>query len=235
MALSNFAVLDLDGTLLDTNEVDGECCVNAWREELGIDCSGVDWASFEHVTDSGIAHELLRRSGLPASPEDVSRVERRFIELLTTAAEKNPSRFQPLPGAVETIKQLPTFGWSIVIATGAWRSSAETKLRAAGNCFLGVPIASSDDSPSREKIVGHAIELAKRVHGSHQYDRIVSVGDAPWDAQTARRLGLPFLGVGRGSTRDRLLRSGAVHIIDDFSNVASVVRALGEAVVPNPL
>lgn len=180
--MTKLAIFDLDGTLLDTNEVDGDCFIRAVRDVTGIDCSGLRWSSFEHVTDRGITLELLRRHGLPAS--GVMRVRERFLELL--AAEPR-ERFQPIPGASELIDALPSRGWKAVIATGAWGASAEIKLQGR---FAALPVSSCDIGISREEIVRHAI-------GHERYDRIVSIGDGDWDLATARNLGLPFVRVTR--------------------------------------
>src|SRR2546426_412587 len=49
---------------------------------------------------------------------------------------------------------------------------------------------------SRESIVKTAIARASVFYRCQQFERIVSVGDAVWDLQTAKQLGLPFIGVG---------------------------------------
>ena len=217
----NLAIFDLDGTLLDTNAVDSDCFVAAWRDELGIDCSDADWSSFAHVTDGGIAEELLTRAGIGDREDALRRVQRRFIQLLEHAAAADVAAFRPIRGARELIDHLPRVGWQVAVATGAWKASAEVKLRAAG--MTGVPLAACDGAASRDQIVLQAMKIAGYQTGA----RVVLLGDAPWDVQTARRLSLPFVGV--GAHRERLIEAGATEVLADFGDVEEVLAALRRA------
>jgi phosphoglycolate phosphatase-like HAD superfamily hydrolase len=182
----NLLVFDLDGTLADTNAIDGQCYVDACREVLGIELDGVDWSTFEHVTDAGIAEALRPGCSAELQANVVARLER--------AASEHPEDFREIAGTSELLRSLPTTQWRAVIATGAWLASARIKLRAA-NLPQDLPIASSDDAQSREAIVLHAIELAKQHYAVQAFERIVLVGDADWDERTAANLGLPFIRV----------------------------------------
>jgi phosphoglycolate phosphatase-like HAD superfamily hydrolase len=221
----NLAIFDLDGTLLDTNAVDSGCFVAAWRDELGIDCSDAEWSSFAHVTDGGIAEELLTRAGIGDREDALRRVQRRFIQLLERAAAADAAAFRPIRGARELIGHLPRVGWHVAVATGAWKASAEVKLRAAG--MTGVPLAACDGAASREEIVRRAIENAPAQCGCRVHARVVLIGDAPWDVRTARRLSLPFVGV--GAQRERLIEAGATEVLADFGDIDDVLAALRRA------
>ncbi len=53
----NLVIFDIDGTLTDTNAVDGECYAAAFEREFG---RPVDWRNLTHRTDSGIAQPASR-------------------------------------------------------------------------------------------------------------------------------------------------------------------------------
>ena len=72
-----------------------------------------------------------------------------------------------------------------------------------------IPAAFAEDGPSRESIVRAAIERAKAQYRVRHFERIVSVGDAVWDVRAARRLQLPFVGVGTGQRAVLLREEGA--------------------------
>jgi phosphoglycolate phosphatase-like HAD superfamily hydrolase len=67
-----------------------------------------------------------------------------------------------------------------------------------------------------------------RVEG---FDRVVSIGDGIWDITTARRLALPFVGIG-SDDGSALQRRGATHVMRDLSDVSLLLRCLEEAGVP---
>ncbi len=229
--VTNLIIFDLDGTLLDTNAVDDHCYAAAWRDEFAIDCTRLEWSSFANVTDSGIAEELLARNGFEISRENMLRVENRFVALLGRAARQNHTRFRPIRGAEVIIERLASAGWRVAIATGAWRSSATIKLRAAGLHLPHLPLASCDGRPSRLEIVQHAIGLVIKKAGGQEPDHIVLVGDAPWDVQTARQMSLPFIGIGSGEKRARLLACGVADVLADY-DLEAFANALEAAVVP---
>ncbi len=219
-------VFDLDGTLIDINPIEDEAFVTAFREELGIDCTTTDWSQFEFVTNAGIAGAFMEAVEEPLRTEALRRVRRRFVDLLERGSASRA--FRPIRGAAALIEHLRRTDWRAVIATGCWRSSVEVKLRSSGLEGL-LPFISSDEDRSREGIVRRAIALAAEQHAS-EFDRIVMIGDASWDVRTARKLALPFVGV--GSQPDLLLRLGATQVLRDFEDVDAVIAVLESAVVP---
>jgi phosphoglycolate phosphatase-like HAD superfamily hydrolase len=221
-------VFDLDGTLIDINPIDDAAFVTAFREELGIDCTTTDWSQFEFVTDAGIAGALLETLEEPFRLEALSRVRKRFVDLLKRGSAS--CAFSPIDGAAAFIERLPQTDWRAVIATGCWRSSVEVKLRSAGLEGL-LPFVCSDEDRSREGIVRRAIALATEQHGV-AFDRVVMIGDAPWDVRTAARLGLPFVGISTETTGQRLRDLGATHFLRDFVSFDEVMSALESAMPP---
>lgn len=226
----NLAIFDLDGTLTDTNAVDSECFLRAWKETHGNDCSVSDWSSFADVSDRGIAKALCERYLPPEEREmGYERFKSAFLTLLASAIER-PESCRAIPGAIELMAILPSRGWRAVVATGAWRASAEIKLKAAG-FPRDVPLTASDDLAARCDIVRAAIRLASQIHGA-SFDRVTLLGDAPWDVAAAAELRLPFVGRASGSARDRLVTAGAETILRDYSNFDAVENFLRTAAVP---
>jgi phosphoglycolate phosphatase-like HAD superfamily hydrolase len=138
---------------------------------------------------------------------------------------------RPVRGANHLLAMLRERGWGVALATGAWRRAAEFKLTAAGLDTGDVPRATAEDGPARVDIVNTAILRAER-HYASTFARIVMVGDGAWDVDTARALGLPFVGVAHGARADRLRTDGAMCIIPDFSAVLDVIQRFEEASVP---
>lgn len=219
------AVFDLDGTLTATNEVDSWCFVEAVQGEFGFTLND-DWGSYEHCTDEGIAREAITAHlGAAPSVEQLKRLKKRFGDLLTEAAAAAPHLFGVVPGARELLRYLSEAGWTLSVATGAWRISAELKLKAAGLSHP-LPLFCSDGLPSREAILTAAI-------GSDPATRVVAIGDGVWDVKAAARLNLPFVGIGGGARAHALRAAGAAVVIPDYRDIPEVVRSLELAGKPD--
>ena len=211
-------IFDIDGTLTETAEVDAECYVRALTELFGFASVNTDWSGYPHVTDSGVLHELFRaRKGRPPQPEEETAFQKRFAEHIRAAADEKP--FKPLPGAAEFLRQLAASpNHCGALATGCWREPACLKLDSAGVDFAGMPFASADDAMAREDILRVAIQRAAQQNGGEEFAGMVYVGDGIWDARTCRALGLPFIGIARGSRAHLLRAEGAAWVCADFSD-----------------
>jgi len=197
----NLIVFDLDGTLTGTNEVDTDCFVQALGDALGIDNVNTNWEQYEHATDLGCLQEaFLTKFNRQITAEETDNFINCFVELLRKHRAERAIAFAEIPGAAAVLRRLKADSqWTISLATGCWEPSARFKIATAGIPLEDVPTAFANDGPSREAIVRAAIERA-----GNRFDRIVSVGDAVWDVRTARRLGLPFVGIAGGNRSQRL-------------------------------
>ena len=229
---NQLAIFDIDGTLTATNAVDDECYLRAVAETLRVDVGTVDWSDAPHVSDSAIARWLwTRHRDRAPEPHEVAELQQRFFALLDAALVSSPERFVAIEGAREIVHQLRAAGWSVAVATGGWGASATMKLRAAALLADPIPLACSDDAESREDIVRLAWQKAERETGI-SFQRVVSVGDGPWDVRTAYSLGIPFVGIATGDRADRLRRVGATTILPHFADSSAVLAAFASACVP---
>lgn len=217
-------VFDIDGTLTDTTEVDVECYEAAVLEEIGLVIPG-DWPAFDDVTDSAILAVACERQGMPVpAPAVQSRMAERVGELLDHALRRDPERFRPIAGAREVFALLESAGWSVAMATGAWRPSALVKLRGGSIPHDGVPLATSSDHHARAEIILHAVQAV-----SHDQAPVVYVGDGVWDGRAAKSLGYSFIGVGQGARASELRAVGASAVVADFADGAAFLRHVRQA------
>ncbi len=231
------AIFDLDGTLTRTTHVDEVCFLRALHEEFRIAIVDNDWSTYTHSTDSGITAEIFQRHcGRAPTLDEVGRYQRQFIALLAESFRNAPDSCVEIPGANAALQRLRAHpSWRIALATGSWQASATLKMHTAGLALGDVPAAFADDSPDRGDIIALARKRALAQYREARFSRTVYIGDAPWDVRTARRLGLPFLGVGGGRTALRLRQEGADGMIQDFSDFDRVMEALENAVTPRAL
>jgi phosphoglycolate phosphatase-like HAD superfamily hydrolase len=225
----NLVVFDVDGTLTDTNEIDGICFTRALQLEFGTPEISLDWQRYSHSTDAGISTEILTESlGRPPSITDLERAKSRFLTLLKEAHERNPNDFNEIPGARNILGQLRSHvDWKIAIATGCWMESAILKLQNAG-IPADFPFASCDKLISRDEIISDAITRAKLDYDCRDFSSVVYVGDGIWDVNAARALGIGFIGISPNGKRSRLEKAGARFILNSFQPASAFLKILRE-------
>lgn len=230
----NLAIFDVDGTLADTSPIDAQCYVRAVSDELGVDLTDAKWSDFTSVTDSGISVEIFQRYlGRTPSEAELTALRFRFRDLLAAAAHRQHGAFAEVAGAAAALRRLRAgTEWAVAIATGSWQACAAVKLRAAGLDIAAIPAAFADDGTAREAIVTTVLARARETYRRPHFDRVVSIGDAPWDVQTARRLGLPFIGICAHGDPAVLREQGVSHVLIDFTDTDVLLHALVEARVP---
>ena len=146
---------------------------------------------YDHVTDSGILGQIIAENGFPAARELAAAVKAHFIKGLNRHIEDTGS-FPVIDGAVRFIDRIRrSTDTRIAIATGCWRESALLKLQTSGFNIEGIPLATSDDFPSRVEIM----RSAQRMTGSAPR-AVTYFGDAEWDQRACDDLGWNFVAVG---------------------------------------
>ena len=186
----NSIILDIDGTLIDSMGVDPGLYFSCIESVLGP-VSLRDLNDYDHVTDSGILGQVIEENGLSDADELAASVKAMFMDGLTSHIEDVGS-FPVIEGAVEFVERVRTSTDSrVAIATGCWRESALLKLRTSGFNIEGIPVATSDDSPSRVEIMRSALQ-----HTGGDSRRVTYFGDAEWDQRACEHLGWNFVAVG---------------------------------------
>lgn len=191
-------MFDVDGTLVHSNDYDADCFVRAVVSALGIPTIDRDWGGYEHVTDSGILHEImLRECGREPTEEEVRRVQDRFFSELDSVLNGSHCSSAPVAGAIDFLARLalsPTI--ATAIATGGWEASCRKKLVKSGFSVDRIPLASANDAMSRIEIMNCSLRKAKMVYRQQAFQSITYVGDASWDIKASEKLGWNFIGVG---------------------------------------
>ena len=192
-------VFDIDGTLLESDEVDGELFVAAVSKVLDVTGVRPDWSTYRNVTDSGVLREILEDSGIAPTGELFDTVRNEFVAMLD-AHIKVHGAFREIPGAADYLARLRSSGHHYVAyATGAWRESAVLKLESAGFPVNDMRVATSSEFEDRVSIMRAALSGAPP-----GISKITYYGDGVWDRAAASQLGWQFVPVGRtlGGLRD---------------------------------
>ncbi len=181
-------IFDLDGTLLDTSE--------------GISLS-VRYAISE-LALPGISDEVLRTFIGPPIQRSFERVYGLDKEEANRAADLFRNRYKdrdilkaiPYDGIFETIEGLNAAGIKTAVATYKRQDYANKILEHFGFDKVCDVICGSDFEQKLTK--SDIIENAIRLLGVSDRSRVVMVGDSDNDAEGAKGIGVPFVGVTYG-------------------------------------
>ncbi|MEO1203358.1 MAG: HAD family hydrolase [Pseudomonadota bacterium] len=183
-------IFDIDGTLVDSMGVDPKLYNAAVERVLGpVRLRDLD--DYDHVTDSGILGQIIEENELSRASELAASVKALFMQDLKRHIDDAGS-FPVIDGAIQFIDSVRRAADTrVAIATGCWRESALLKLRTSGFNIEGIPIATSDESPSRVEIMRSALRMTGSAPGTVTY-----FGDAEWDQRACDDLGWDFVAVG---------------------------------------
>lgn len=211
-------ILDLDGTLMPSAEVDDQCYWQAVFECFGQHRPLPDLSGFRHVTDSGILTQwCVQVLGRKPTTDETRQIKQRFLQLLQDASELHPEHFYPLAGVEDWLQAVEDDPYLFAaIATGGWNHTARLKLKLSGLDRFALPLASSDDAVARTEIMQIAAGQVQQLH-ELEATVICYVGDRIWDLQASRELDWSFIGIAGGLAAERLRNSGAAYIHADFT------------------
>jgi phosphoglycolate phosphatase-like HAD superfamily hydrolase len=183
-------ILDIDGTLMKSDEADADLYAAAVRAVLGPVRLRESWDRYAHVTDSGILEDICADNELAPARRFLDQVRTRFVASLARHIDTFGS-FPEIPGARDFVCSLrKSSQHAVAYATGGWSASAKLKLSSAG-FPVDIPLASSDDFPNRTSIMKHALAQIGR-----EFVSITYYGDGSWDRDATLGLGWQFVAVG---------------------------------------
>lgn len=207
-------MFDIDGTLVNSYDFDGECYQGAIFDVLGLKIDS-DWGSYQNVTDSGIFSELAESLGLNNDERECAfaDVKQQFNVRINEYIACH--EILPIAGVFEFLSYLiARSDVKIAFATGSWAEPARMKLKAAGLDFPEVPLASSCDHYRRIKIM----RVAERLTNVESYQSKTYFGDGAWDQQASEALGYNFVSVG-----DRIFSPKSVQ---DYVDIGAVLNSI---------
>jgi phosphoglycolate phosphatase-like HAD superfamily hydrolase len=222
----NLVMLDIDGTLTQSYEYDREIFGLAIGEVLGCPPVDADLNGYVDKTSLGVTQEAIQRcTGRCPEAEEIEDVKRRVLRYLEKMYRESPRTFGEVPGASRFLERLRKLdGVEIAIATGCWRSEALFKLRASGLNIDDIPMATSDDNRDRKRIMEIAAGRAREFHSCPGFERVVYLGDGPWDLQASRSLGYGFVGIG---SRVQLMKDiEAIRWHQDYLEIEAVLASV---------
>ncbi|HEY0672691.1 MAG TPA: HAD family hydrolase [Longimicrobiales bacterium] len=197
-------LLDIDGTLIDSNDAHARAWVDAGRE-FGYDIK------FEHVRwliGMGGDKVLPEVTGLEEESKEGEKILARRGEIFR---EQYLPKLRPFEGTRELLQHMSDDGYKLVVATSASEEDLRGLLQQAGIEDLIDKAANSDDAEESKPapdIVEAALQRVKIGAGE-----AIMIGDTPYDIGAATRAGVPIIAFRSGGWDTEELR-GAVAIYE---------------------
>jgi HAD superfamily hydrolase (TIGR01549 family) len=208
-------LLDVDGTLLDSNDAHAMAYVDALRAH---DIQ----QSFERVRRMiGMGSDRI----LPilAEVEEDSDLGCRIQERKRAAfRERYLSGLKPVRGARELVEHLRARRLKLVVASSAGEEELGMLLKAANVDDL-IEHATSSDDAEESKPAPDIVEAAVQRAGLPK-EKLVMIGDTPYDIESARKAGVGIIAVRSGGWDDRDL-GGALAVYDDPADLLAHIAS----------
>ncbi|MBA2304175.1 MAG: HAD family hydrolase [Acidobacteria bacterium] len=209
MSGSAAVILDVDGTLVDSNDAHARAWVEAFAEH-GIT------VAFEHVRRSiGMGGDKLMPevSGIEEASslgKEIAASRGRIFQ------EHHLPSIRPFPRTRELVERFADDGFVLAVASSAKADELDPLLERAGVSDLLALRTSSDDADNSKPDPDIVIAALKRT--GCPADRTIMIGDTAYDVAAARRAGVEIVGLECGGwTREGL--AGALAIYKDATDL----------------
>ena len=218
MAARRAAILDVDGTLVDTNYHHALAWYRAFREH---DVVLPMWILHRHV---GIGGDKFVAA---VAGDDVeSQVGDRVRERWETVFDELLPEIEPAEGARELVTTLRRRGNPLVFASSAIKRHFDAFVDGVLDVRDCVEGWVTKDDVEASKPDPDLVSIALEKLGTAD---AVMVGDTPWDCEAARKAGIPTICLLTGGySRDELARARAQSI---FRSPAELCEKLSETIL----
>jgi phosphoglycolate phosphatase-like HAD superfamily hydrolase len=220
-------LFDIDGTLVRGGPAK-VAFETAMLETFGT-AGAIDSHEFSGKTDPQIARELLTGAGLEDDAIDAGLAELwdGYIGEFEARVGDNPMKLLPgVASLIEALRAEPDVALGLV--TGNIVRGALAKLGSVGLADVFEVGGYGSDHEVREHLPAIALQRAFEAWGVRfPPESAVIVGDTPRDVECGKYEGTRTVAVATGRIpRSRLEATGADTVLDDFSDVASVMEVL---------
>jgi HAD superfamily hydrolase (TIGR01509 family) len=208
------AILDVDGTLVDTNYHHAIAWYRAFRQnEVVLPI----WRIHRHIGMGG--DQLVGALG-GEQLEDEKGDDIRAAESVLYG--ELMSEVEPLKGARELIEDLKESGHSVVLASSAKEHEVEHYLDLLDARELADDWTTSDDVEATKPEPDLVVAAVEKAGGGEA----VMVGDSTWDCEAAKRAGLETVAVLTGGFSEAELREAGALVV--YSSIEELRESLDE-------
>lgn len=202
------AVLDIDGTLVDTNYQHALAWYRALRQHGHV---VPIWKIHRAIGMGGdqIIEHLLSEDVEKAEGDDIRNAE---AALYLASIEE----VEPLRGARELLEDLTDQGRAVVLASSAKAQEVEHYLDLLDARTLATGWTTAADV-AKTKPHPDLVQAALKIAGTRD---AAMIGDSVWDCEAAKRAGIPLVAVMTGGFAEaELKKAGAVAVYESISEL----------------
>lgn len=199
------ALLDVDGTLLDSNDAHAR----AWVDALAEAGHGVPFERVRPLIGMGGDKLLGEVTDLDPDDDEGAAILQRTTEVFRA---RYLATCRPFPGTRALLERMRADGLDLVVVTAAEANELDGLLEQAGVKDL-IDEATSSGDVERSKPEPDIVRAALEASG---YDaaEVLMLGDTPYDVEASGRAGVPCVALRCGGWGDADL-GDAVAIYDD--------------------
>lgn len=214
-------VLDLDGTLADTN-VDLIGTLNVIIAREGAEPIAIEQA--RDVVGAGARAMLAKALRLRGRAVSEARMEALYADFLAHYASNLAVHSRLFDGVLSALSRFEAADWRLAVCTNKIEAHSITLLRALGVADRFAAICGRDTFAFCKPDPRHLIETIRRAGGDPA--RAVMVGDSRTDIDTARAAMIPVVAVTFGYTDVPVQELGPDAVIDHFDALWEHASAL---------
>jgi len=204
MAQIRGVILDVDGTLVDSNDAHAR----AWVDALAEFGYQVPFERVRPMIGMGGDKVLPLLTGLSADDGKARQIAARREEIFES---RYFPQVRPLAGAPELLARMKEEGMKLAVASSS-KEEMLRKLLALVGAEDVLDAATSSDDADKSKPDPDIVKAALRRLGERP-EHVVMIGDTPYDIQAAARAGVRAIAFRSGAWGDAEL-SGAVALYD---------------------
>ena len=209
-------LLDVDGTLIDSNDAHAHAWVDVCQE-FGREC---DYAKIRRMIGMGGDKLMPKAFGIEHDSKEGKKMAERRSEIFF---ERYLPALKPFPKSRDLLVRIREDGHTLVVATSAKSDEMKALLDAAGIADLLEEATSSSDA-KRSKPDPDIVKAALKKSDAEPEDAIM-LGDTPYDVEAATRAGVRIIGVRCGGWSDAELRGA----IATYADPADLLRRYDES------
>jgi phosphoglycolate phosphatase-like HAD superfamily hydrolase len=215
-------LFDIDGTLVHTGGAGTKAFAKTFATEFNLH-HGSEKMKFSGRTDVSLVREFFKIHGLDESPAHFRQFFARYVFWLDHIVEQSTggecAGVRQFIAGLLALPQPPMLG----LLTGNIRLGAEIKLRRFDLWDFFVMGGFADDHEDRNHIAVAALERGRRVLDQKlQPQKIVVIGDTPFDVRCGKFIGAKTLAVATGgSTLEELKPHAADWTVADLTQISA--------------